>query len=286
MVVLVCLTLFQITVVLVCAQDPGSTPSVPLNPGRYISANPAQIKEALATLTSLADQYRQSGNRQAEANALCAMGNSYAALRQQQKAIEQFLLALAIWHEFGNKEEEATTLAHMGDVYRGWGFPEQANRYYRDALNVYPPSDKAGRAATLNNESLTWFSMNNKRKCFESINGALALFRELGDRRGEAMALANLGTAYTFLGNEPQKAIETFQDAVAKLDLLGEIDSEASALDKMGVAWHNMGKSEMAVLSFQHAIEHFHQAGDAEGEAAVRKHMRALGEPKNVAQVH
>jgi len=250
----------------------------PPHPVPTAAARTAPIQDALASLQTLLVQTRKTGDRKAEANILGAMANSYNALRQQQRAVETFQAARTIWREVGDSEHEATTVAHIGDVYRGWGFPEQANRYYRDALSLYPATDKAGRGATLNNISLTYFSLNNRKKCVESLNGALSIFRELQDRRGEALALANLGAAYVFLVNDPMKAIDILQQAVTKLEVLNDRDSEAGALDKMGMAWHNLGKSEMAGLSFQHALELFHAAGDAQGEEAVRKHMQTLGE--------
>jgi tetratricopeptide (TPR) repeat protein len=243
-----------------------------------IATTTAPIQDALSSLESLLAQTRKTGDRKAEANVLGAMAVSNNALHQQQRAIEQFQAARAIWHQIGDAEHEATTVAHIGDVYRGWGFPEQANRYYRDALGLYPATDKAGRGATLNNVSLTYFSLNNKKKCVESLNEAVAIFRELQDRRGEALALVNLGAAYVFLVNDPLKAIDILQLAVTKLEVLDDRDSEAGALDKMGVAWHNLGKPEMAGLSFQHALELFHAVGDTQGETSVRKHMRILGE--------
>ena len=243
----------------------------------------ASIRAALTSLQILLEQTRTNHDSGAEANTLAAIANSYSALHQQQMAVESFQAALLIWRQLGNREHEASTLAHIGDVYREWGFPEQANRHYRDALMLYPATDKAGRGATLNNLSLTYFSLNNRKKCIESLNDALGIFREIQDRRSEALALANLGTAYVFLANDPMRAIDVLQQAITKLEILNDRDTEAGALDKMGVAWHNMGKPEMAGLSFQHALELFHAAGDAQGESEVRKHMRALGEQQTQA---
>jgi tetratricopeptide (TPR) repeat protein len=262
------------------AQQPDRITPLPIS---ATVTNTAPLQDALSSLESLLTQTRKTGDRKAEANILGAIAISCNALHQQQRAIEQFQAARAIWHQIGDAEHEATTVAHIGDVYRGWGFPEQANRYYRDALVIYPPSDKAGRGATLNNVSLTWFSLNNKKKCIESLDEALAIFRELQDRRGEALALANLGAAYVYLVNDPMKAVGVFQEALTKLELLDDRESEAGVLDKMGVAWHNLGKSEMAGLSFQHALELYHSAGDSQGETAVRKHMRTLGEQQTQA---
>lgn len=241
------------------------------------------IRNALAALEALLARYRKDGNRQAEASTLTAMGTSYNALHQSQKAVENFQAAVAIWRQLGSKKYEAATMAHIGDVYRDWGFPEQANRYYRNALDSYPATDEAGRAATLNNLSLTYFSLNDRKRCFESLDQALAMFRELRDRRGEAMALANMGTAYVFLSNDPLKAISFLQQAITKLEILNDRDAEAGALDKMGVAWRLLNKPEMAGLSFQHALALFHQVGNSRGEAAVRKHMKGLGEPETQA---
>jgi tetratricopeptide (TPR) repeat protein len=264
-----------VTAKLVQAQEPATNEPDRM---RSATAETSRIQDALAALQILLEQSRKAGDRKAEASTLSAMANSCNALHQQQKAIEQFQAARDIWRELGDREHEATIVAHIGDVYRDWGFPDQANRYYRDALGLYPATDKAGRGATLNNLSLTYFSLNNRKKCVESLDEALTIFRELGDRRGEALALVNLGAAYLFLVNDPMKAVGFLQEAITKLELLDDSDAEAAALDKMGVAWHNMGKSEMSSLSFQHALALFHSAGDAQGEAAVRKHMRTLGE--------
>lgn len=259
-----------------------SDPDVPA-PVADRAIHTAPIQNALASLQILLEQTRANHDRGAEANTLAAIANSYRALHQQQRAVENFQAALAIWRRLANTEHEASTLAHIGDVYREWGFPEQANRYYREALPLFPATDKAGRGATLNNLSLTWFSLNNRKKCVESLDEALGIFREIQDRRGEALALTNLGAADIFLVNDPMKAIGVLQQAVEKFEILEDRGSEAGALDQMGVAWHFLRKPEMAGLSFQHAIALFHAAGDAEGEAAVRKHMRALGDQQTQA---
>jgi len=243
----------------------------------------AQVEDALAVLNDLLRQYRESGDRQAEAGILGAIANSHNVLRQQQRSIEDLQAALVIWRELGNRKGEALTLAHIGDVYRGWGFPEQASRYYQNAIAIYPPADKRGYAATLNNLGLTYFLLHNRKKCLENLNEALAAYRALGDRHGEALALSNLGTTYNFLASDPEKALGMFQEAVTKLELLDDRSSEANALDNLGAVWLNLHKPEMAGLSFQRAIVLYQEIGDAQGQAAVRKHLSAVGEQENIA---
>ncbi|NAS89575.1 hypothetical protein C4E24_07580, partial [ANME-1 cluster archaeon AG-394-G21] len=51
-------------------------------------------------------------------------------------------------------------------------------------------------------------------KAIEYYEQALAIAREIGDRRGEGNSLGNLGLAYSDLGQE-EKAIEYYEQALA-----------------------------------------------------------------------
>lgn len=247
---------------------------------------PAGVQAALNALINLRQQYERSGYRQAEANVLVAIANSHYALHQQQRAIEDLEAALAIWRDLGNQQGAALTLAHIGDVYRRWGFPEQANHFYRDALPIYPATEKSGYAATLNNLGLTYFALRDKKRCIGNLNEALAVFRSAGDHRGEAMALVNLGAAFNYLAGDREKALDMFQEAITKLELLGDLASEANALDHEGVVWLNLHKPEMASLTFQHAMAIYQKTGDTLGEAAARRHMEAIGYSGTRASAH
>ena len=108
------------------------------------------------------EQYRQVGNRSAEARALGAIASSYNAIRQQQKAIEVFQAELNLWIALGDEKDEATALAHIGDVYRGWGFFDKAIHFYRDALKT--STDKLEQAAILNNLGLAYLRAPRQEK--------------------------------------------------------------------------------------------------------------------------
>ncbi|MGA8089736.1 MAG: tetratricopeptide repeat protein [Terracidiphilus sp.] len=247
----------------------------------------AQNEFAVEAFTGILDQYRRMGNREAEAETLCALANSYDALHQQQKAVEDYQLALAIWRELGNKDGEAATLAHIGDVYRAWGFAPQAIRFYHDALKVYPATHKkAEEAAVLNNLGLSFFLTGDKKKCVSYLDQALAAYHATQDRQGEAFTLTNLGSAYGFLLNNPYKSLDYFQEAVTRLELLNDRESEANALDIMGELWLKLAKPEMAEISFQHALILFSRTGNSQGEASARKHLSALGQTEIIASDH
>ena len=252
-----------------------------------ISQN-SQIRAALDVLTNVLEQYRKSGNRSGEAGTLCAIANSYNALGQQQKAIENFQEALAIIRVSGTKQDEARTLSHMGDVYRGWGFPQEGVRFYRQALAAYSSTNDAeGRAVALNNIGVAFLALRDKKKSLEYLTQALASYRTLDDRHAEGLTLNNLGMVYTATANDPQKALDYFQQAMTKLQLAEEDrDAEATVLDNIGAVCVKLGHKDLAETSFGHALSLFRRVPDAEGEARVLKHLRSLGQSGTLASTH
>jgi len=255
------------------------------------AAQPAttiQLHFVVEALTDLLDHNRVAKNRQAEAETLCALATAYSELRQQQKAVQTFQSALAIWRELDNREREASTLAHIGDTYREWGFPEQSIHFYRDALKLYPPTgQKEEQAAVVNNLGLAYFALRDTKKCLEYLNQALASYRALHDRQGEASTLTNIASAYGFLMNDPHKAIDYFQGAVTELELLDNRASEANALELMGIAWLKLEKQGTAVQTFQRALFLYSRIGDAQGKASVLKYLKnAGGDTVASASVH
>lgn len=245
----------------------------------------SQIKAALAVLTNVLDQYRRSGDRIGEAGTLSAIANSYNALGQQQRAIEQFQLALAIFRESnGHVEDEARTLSHIGDVYREWGFPEQSVRFYRDSLAIYAHiNDTVGKSVALNNLGVAYLSLRDKKKSVDYLNRALASYRASGDRHAVALTLNNLGMAYNMLANDSQRALDYFQQSMTELQLIDDRDSQGIVLDNIGALCIKLGQKEMAEVSFDRALQLFRRTGDTEGQARVQKHLRMLNESATVA---
>ena len=128
------------------------------------------------------------------------------------------------------------------------------------------------QARTLNNLSLTYFALSDKKKCVEYLDQALAIYRAMQDRRGEALTLTNLGSAYGFLINDPHKALEYFQEAITKLELLNDRSTEADALELDGSCSGSNCKSGMAGQAFNERSFSYSAAGESQGEASVRKH--------------
>jgi len=70
-----------------------------------------------------------------------------------------------------------------------------------------------GEGAALGNLGSAYYDLGEARKAIEFYEQALVIYREIGDRRGEALGSWNLGLAYEE-AEELDKAIEAMQICV------------------------------------------------------------------------
>ncbi|WP_396442845.1 tetratricopeptide repeat protein, partial [Limnospira sp. PMC 1042.18] len=72
--------------------------------------------------------------------------------------------------------------------------------------------DRRGEATTLNNIGGVYSDLGEKQTALDYYNQALPLSRAVGDRRGEATTLNNIGFVYYYLG-EKQTALDYYNQA-------------------------------------------------------------------------
>lgn len=84
---------------------------------------------------------------------------------------------------------------------------------------------------------------------------ATRLFRELGDRAGEADALYRIGWIYRDTFSEPQKALDYFEQSLALSRALGNRGMEAQLLDFIGQTHTSFGEIEKALAYHNQALK-------------------------------
>jgi tetratricopeptide (TPR) repeat protein len=75
----------------------------------------------------------------------------------------------------------------------------------------------------------------------------------MGDRRGEGMALANLGTTYANVG-ETRRAIDLFEQRLVIAREIGDRRGEGSVLANLGVVCANLGETPRAIAFYQQGL--------------------------------
>jgi DNA-binding SARP family transcriptional activator/tetratricopeptide (TPR) repeat protein len=101
---------------------------------------------------------------------------------------------------------------------------------------------------------------SNFRVALEHAEHALALYREVGNRTGEAYALGLIGVLHVRLG-DPELGVGYCQESLASVRELGDPVDIAAALDSLGRAQTAAGNVRAAIACCQEATTLWKQAG-------------------------
>ena len=145
----------------------------------------------------------------------------------------------------------------------------QAIKKWEEAiLLLRAVGNRRGEAATLNNIGGVYSDLGEKQKALDYYNQALPIFRTVGDRGGEATTLNNIGGVYSDLG-EKQKALDYYNQVLPILRAEGYRRIEAITLNNIGSFYDTLGEKQKALDSFNQALPIFRAVGDRRGEAAT-----------------
>jgi tetratricopeptide (TPR) repeat protein len=145
-----------------------------------------------------------------------------------------------------------------------------------------------GRLAhQLNTEALQLYQRGAAHEALPKFQQALGICREIGNRRGEATVLFNLGGAYLGLGRV-QEAMAQFQQALNICRDLEDLVGCSDALLRLGAAYQSLGQFQDALEYFQQALSVQQETGDRGQEAAVRNALgvvyRNMGRPQEALE--
>jgi predicted ATPase/class 3 adenylate cyclase len=149
--------------------------------------------------------------------------------------------AVEIWRRLGDKGELANALYNYAFVF---SVPE-------DPVAVEP-----GTAWQIN--------LDPDGEGLRAQDEALALYRELGDERGEANVLWGKGNAKYF-SDSIDGGIEEFSAALEKFRRVGDRTMEAWSLHMVGGSLLRSGRIQESRQYLEEALRHFFVAGDAAG---------------------
>jgi tetratricopeptide (TPR) repeat protein len=126
--------------------------------------------------------------------------------------------------------------------------------------------DRRGEAAALGNLGNAYNHLGRYDGAIDQFQQILPIFRQIGDRRGEANALGNLGNAYNHLGRYDE-AIDHLRQQLTIARQIGYRQGEANALGNLGLAYFRLGRYDQAIDQQQQSLAIKRQIRDQRGEA-------------------
>lgn len=181
------------------------------------------------------------------------LGNESKA-ESRRAALKMFGESLVHFQAAGDRAGEAQTFYALGIVHGFLSEYPPAQENYAQAAQIFRRLDmKPQLARALTDESGTFLFRGDNAKAEELSLAALDIFRQLGDRRGEAEIIGNLGVLAN-RKNEPRRALEYFEQALPILRAERDRDHEARILRSIGLTYNNLGEPFKAVESLDKAL--------------------------------
>jgi CHAT domain-containing protein/tetratricopeptide (TPR) repeat protein len=104
------------------------------------------------------------------------------------------------------------------------------------------------------------------RQALAKYEASLPHYRAAADRKGESIALNNIGFVYSSLG-EKRKALDYYQQALPIMQEIDERAEEAAALHNIGKVYYDLDEKAQAIAYSNQALERWRAVGDRQGEA-------------------
>ncbi len=172
------------------------------------------------------------------------------------------------------RDEAAMSLPVLLAEYLSW------RRRFDDWLAVTTISldaarrlgDRRGEADALTNLGDALREVRRFGEAITAHQDAAAIYRDTGDRHREAMALNNLGLALREV-RRFDEAITACQDAAAIYRDTGDRHGEGSALNNLGLALREVRRFDEAITAHQDAAAIYRDTGDRHGEGIALNNL-------------
>jgi len=158
--------------------------------------------------------------------------------------------------------EEAENLRRFGQLNNANWLMNYARILLGMKDNTSVVVTRKAEADRLLEQGIQQYAISQFREALQSWEQALTIYREIGDRVGEANYFGNLGIAYGFLG-QSHRAIEFLEQS---LDISREIGDRVGEAHSLG----NLGNAHQSLEQYHRAIEFHQQSLDISREIEYR----------------
>jgi non-specific serine/threonine protein kinase len=161
----------------------------------------------------------------------------------------------------GEPKAMKVAYAEAVDVWRAIGDRgELANALYNYSFAFTVPQEVPGPDALPGDTDPTGEGLR-------ALEDALAIYREIGDERGEANVLWGLGNMryFAYSQGDPDTGANEFALALEKFRRVGDRTMEAWSLHQLGSAYLRMGRLDDAEAELFEALRLFQKASDTAG---------------------
>jgi class 3 adenylate cyclase/tetratricopeptide (TPR) repeat protein len=203
---------------------------------------------------------RALADASSEATALLQLGQTFWVMGNNLRARAELQQGLALARGAGLRAEEANCLLNLGNVAL-LSDPREAEQHYRQALALFREvGDRRGEGRALNNLGIARGMQMDPGGAQRHYEQALALSRQIGDRRGEGLALMNLGLTVQGYGSF-MEARARCAEALQVSEEIGDRYNQSGLLGNLGDVLRDLGAYEEAWSYYRRALDISREVG-------------------------
>ncbi|HEU4767476.1 MAG TPA: CHAT domain-containing protein, partial [Pyrinomonadaceae bacterium] len=169
---------------------------------------------------------------------------------------------------------------YLGELNAASDIFDECERMLEELPADHGVARKRVEAQLQNNQGEVKYLRGQLKATFDPFRRALALRKDAGDRRGEAVARLNLGYSYLDSGSATE-ATQEFETALKLTREMADKRGEALSLTAQGNLYTLLGDRYTAAASHRHARDLFRLVGDEQGEAITLNGLGKVFEDLN-----
>lgn len=251
---------FQQALTLYRQQEDQTGEAITLNRLGETLINVSQYPQATEALQQALGLWRQLGDRAGEAEALTLLGSLYRSQKQYPQAENLYQQAIALQAQLNDPIAKAETLIEMAALAMNQNQAEESLKLLQQALKNLEPSGSSSaqqqqmqRGRVLAWMGITQLNLQQSEAALQSLQQALALNRETGDRRFEGLSLFFLSN-WQMSQKQPEQALTSLQQALALYENSGDRSSIGHLQNLTGNVHYRLGQYPQAIAAYQQAL--------------------------------
>jgi CHAT domain-containing protein/Tfp pilus assembly protein PilF len=135
--------------------------------------------------------------------------------------------------------------------------------------------DRKSEAIALLGLGFKYDSIGQRQKALDYYNQALPIFKAVRERAWVATTLNSIGGVYRSIGQR-QKALEYYNQALPISKAVGDHAQEAITLNDIGLVYRSIGQPQKALKYYNQALAIFKAVGDRANEATALNNIGAV----------
>jgi tetratricopeptide (TPR) repeat protein len=162
-------------------------------------------------------------------------------------------------------EMKADALRHLGIIRQEQGRYDEAVKMFKESLKIFKElGDKKGIADNIYEVGNVYFWKGRYDEAIKSYNESLKIFKELGDKNGIALALAQMGMIHEEQGRYDE-AVKMFKESLKISKELGNKKEIAINLHELGNVYYLKGRYDEAIKSYNESLKIKKELGNKRG---------------------